>query len=206
MVTECFKCFYLFIFFLQAVFPIVDKVQRKSRTKAFDTIKEEESGIHQKQHKSAMLSKAVQVSRGYNHTLQKIKPLHRTSSASSTESIISIGRSTRLRPSTETTPRSSTEKLNKERNSQQPGSGKSNRRRHHQSDNVASYTGGGSASSKHRDILSSRENSTEDIRQASHQRLRRSTAGKDKSAIEEKRYIQFFCFSSFCFPLILIIV
>lgn len=165
----------------QAVFSDKEKCPRKSRSKAFDTIKEEENGMQQKQQKS-MLSKGVQVSRGYNHTLQKIKPLHRTSSASSSESIISIGRTTaRMRPSSSgTTPKSSTEKLNKER-SHQIGSSKSSRRRH-QSDSLTSNT------SKRRDTLSSRENSAEDVRHvASHQRLRRSTTGKDKIIVDGSR-------------------
>lgn len=131
-----------------------------------------------------MHSKAVQVSRGYNHTLHKIKPLHRTSSASSTESIISVGRTHRSRVSSsgEETRRTGTEKSNNERNSQ--SSSKSSRR-HNANPSEPVQVIVGRASSRRRDNLSSRENSTEDVRAVypAQHRSRRSTSGKVKPEV-----------------------
>lgn len=62
--------------------------KRHRQSKPFDTIEEEKEKIPKKQ----MQSKAVQVSRGFNETLTRIKPLSRVSSASSSESVSSTGR------------------------------------------------------------------------------------------------------------------
>lgn len=138
------------------------------------------------QQQKLMHSKGVQVSRGYNHTLHKIKPLHRTSSASSTESIISVGRThrTKLSSSGDETRRLGREKSNNERNSQ--NSSKSSRH-HNASPSEAVQVIVGRPSSRRRDNLSSRENSTEDVRATAvytaQHRSRRSTSGKVKPEV-----------------------
>lgn len=103
---------YFYILHLQTINPIANDPSRRSRSNSsqpFDTIREEGSPLVPAP--KTMLSKGVQVSRGYNHTLHRIKPLHRTSSASSTESITSVGRGSR-RSSVEQSPcsRSSTQR------------------------------------------------------------------------------------------------
>ncbi|XP_037050568.1 uncharacterized protein LOC119084610 isoform X1 [Bradysia coprophila] len=69
--------------------------KRHRQSKPFDTIEEEKEKMPKKQ----MESKAVQVSRGFNETLTRIKPLSRVSSASSSESVSSAGRTHRVQSS-----------------------------------------------------------------------------------------------------------
>lgn len=113
-----------------------------------------------------MISKGVQVSRGYNHTLHKIKPLHRTSSASSTESIISIGRSAQR--STRTN--ASSERIKGE-------SRRSSGRQATSSGDERQRTNASGSNRRHH--ISSRDTSVEDLHRQQTHRSRRS--GNDKA-------------------------
>ncbi len=104
-----------------------------------------------------MESKAVQVSRGFNEILTRIKPLSRVSSASSSESISSSGR-TRIQSSHKSTPRTATG--NK---SVRDSSSKCSRHNGHSSREGHLRSSHGSRSSKQTNS-SSHENSVEDIR------------------------------------------
>lgn len=123
-----------------------------------------------------MISKGVQVSRGYNHTLHKIKPLHRTSSASSTESIISIGRSTTNRSARSTTATSDRDKGESHRRSSRVGGGGGSGNRH--SGDERQPTGSSGSSHRRHHTISSRDTSVEDVHRQQHHRSRREKSEK----------------------------
>lgn len=142
----------------KAVFAKRDKSPKRIRTNSipFDTIEEEAP--------KTMKSKAVQVSRGYNQILHKIKPLHKTSSASSSESINSLKRTS-----------STSNHQKSERHRSSTAESKTSRRKCSKEHPQTIYYG----PSKKRDNLSSRENSMEEINKEQH-RSRKSSSSKEK--------------------------
>lgn len=123
--------------------------KRHRQSKPFDTIEEEKEKVPKKQ----MQSKGVQVSRGFNEILTRIKPLTRVSSASSSESVSSTGRS--RQSSSKSTSRTSSEKIVLD-------SSKCSRHNGHSSRDGHVRSSHGSRSSRRTN--SSHENSVEDIR------------------------------------------
>lgn len=99
------------LFFLslpQAILKRAEKEKspkRHRQSKPFDTIEEEKEKLPRKH----MESKAVQVSRGFNEILTRIKPLSRVSSASSSESVSSAGRTRTRQSSHKSTSRTSSD-------------------------------------------------------------------------------------------------
>lgn len=125
--------------------------KRQRQSKPFDTIEEEKEKIPKKH----MESKAVQVSRGFNEVLTRIKPLSRVSSASSSESVSSAGRS-RQSSHKSTSRTSSDSKTVHDSSKCSRHNGQSSREGHLRSSH-------GSRSSRQTNS-SSHENSVEDIR------------------------------------------
>lgn len=124
--------------------------KRHRQSKPFDTIEEEKEKLPKKE----MQSKGVQVSRGFNEILTRIKPLTRVSSASSSESVSSTGRS--RQSSCKSTSRSSSEKIVLDSSKCSRHNGHSTRDGHVRSSH-------GSRSSR-RTNSSSHDNSVEDVR------------------------------------------
>lgn len=125
--------------------------KRHRQSKPFDTIEEEKEKLPRKH----MESKAVQVSRGFNEILTRIKPLSRVSSASSSESVSSAGR-TRQSTHKSTSRTSSDNKAVRD-------SSKCSRHNGHSSTDGHLRSSHGSRSSRQTNS-SSHENSIEDIR------------------------------------------
>lgn len=126
--------------------------KRHRQSKPFDTIEEEKEKIPKKN----MESKAVQVSRGFNEVLTRIKPLTRVSSASSSESVSSAGR-------TRQSSQKSTSRTSSDTSKSVRDSSKCTRHNGHSSRDGHLRSSHGSRSSRQTNS-SSNENSIEDIR------------------------------------------
>ncbi|KAJ6646459.1 hypothetical protein Bhyg_01670 [Pseudolycoriella hygida] len=146
--------------------------KRHRSSKPFATIEEEK----EKNPKKVMESKAVQVSRGFNEILTRIKPLRQPSSASSSESVSSTGRTRTRQLSHKSTSRTSSE------NQSPRDSSKCSRHNGHSSRDGHLRSSNGSRSSRQTNS-SSHENSVEDIRAVvvAPRRSRRSNGSNESS-------------------------